>query len=273
MPGKVKWLWSINGSNVSTDTSNLVTTNTSQTITAPKQFNGAVQFENVLTVHNTTTQDNSLALYRENTKANFVSFFNGTQRQGFFGKANANDTDITVKAETGDLVLDCVDTNHSINASNKNISAVKDPTIPQHAATKNYVDNNKYGDRYTKIYHFNNTPTTNNTDWTQVQNYINMLNSFTMEASTVYEVLFKQNTNGKDIYQSVIIGVNSVEYDNVGITNWIYWDIPGNDAIQYTISLKNNQVKLWGRRIGASSGIWNVSTDIYIRKIGAITIS
>lgn len=42
MPGKVKWLWSINsGSNV--DTTNLVTTNTTQSITAVKTFTALPQ--------------------------------------------------------------------------------------------------------------------------------------------------------------------------------------------------------------------------------------
>lgn len=257
------------GGSGSVDTTNLVTTNTQQTITGDKQFNANVEFNKVVVVHNGTNDDCSFAVQRDANHANYAGFYNGNARLGFIGKASANDTTLTLKAETGDLVLNA---SGNVNASSKKITNLGAPTDNNDATNKQYVDNNKYGDRYTKIYHSNNTSTTNNTDWIQVQDYTNMLNNFTMEASTVYEVVFKQNPSGKDIYQSVIIGVNSVSYDNVGITNWIYWNIPGNDAIQYTISLKNNQVKLWGRRIGTTSGVWNTSTDIYIRKIGSITI-
>ena len=265
----IKNIWKETNSGGSVDTSNLVTTNTSQTITAPKQFNGAVQFENVLTVHNTTTQDNSLALYRENTKANFISFFNGTQRQGFFGKASASDTNITVKAETGDLVLDCVDTNHSINASNKNISAVKDPTAAQHAATKSYVD--AVTGPFTKIYetgHFSGL-----TDaFTQKLDYTNMQNNYRISDSSVYEVLFKQNSDSKDVYTSCIIGVNSANYDNCGTTNIMPWSGSGVDSIEFSITLKNNQFKLFARRgrgTNTTTTNWNVNTIIYIRKIAS----
>ena len=48
-----------------------------------------------------------------------------------------------------------------------------------------------------------------------------MNNNFQIEANTVYEVLFKQNTETKDVYASCFIGVNNASYDNVGVSGII----------------------------------------------------
>lgn len=127
------------GGNV--DTTNLVTTNTNQTISGDKKFSGNVEFANYVVLQNNTTNDTSFALQRVNTKANYLSFYNGGDRQGFLGKASANNTQLTLKAEQGDLVLDCSDTNHSINVSGKKVTNVASPIAGTDCANKQYVDN------------------------------------------------------------------------------------------------------------------------------------
>lgn len=261
MPGKVKWLWSINGSGVG-NTSNFVTTNTNQTITGDKQFNGNVQMNNVVEIHNTTSQDNSLAIYRENTKANFISFFNGNTRQGFLGKAATSDTQLTLKAETGDLVLNCNDTSHSINVSNKNISNLAAPSQNNHAATKQYVDNTVYGN-WTTIVNINSNIPTLNDNFTQIIDYTSFSN-FHMNSGNTYEVMFKCNVESTDIYCTGICASNATSYDNVGFTNTMYWG--DSNGIIFKFSLNNNRIKIWAKRNGNNNN-WNTHTRVYIRKI------
>ena len=264
MPGKVKWLWSINGNG--NGNSNVVTLDTSQTITGPKQFNGATQFQNVVTIHNTTSQDNSLALYRENTKANFISFYNGSTRQGFLGKAATSDTQLTLKAETGDLVLNCSDTSHSINMSSKKVINVATPTNNTDAANKQYVDNTVYTGLTTIKNQVGNISTLDDT-WRQVLDYTNMENNFRIEGQTSYLVIFKENVSNRDIYGSCVIAVNSADYDNCGTSSLINWGATEVNGILFTISLKNNQFKLWAKRGSGTSTNWNTNTRIYIKKL------
>ncbi|MGF2525962.1 hypothetical protein ACQUW0_26935, partial [Ralstonia pseudosolanacearum] len=74
--------------------------------------------------------------------ANYMGFYNGNARLGFIGKASQNDTTLTLKAETGDLVLNA---SGNVNASNKKITNLATPTNPNDAATKAYADS-KIGD-------------------------------------------------------------------------------------------------------------------------------
>lgn len=203
MPGKVKWLWSINGGNSNVDTSNLVTINGTQTISGSKTFTAETTINNVL------------------------------------------------------------------HMGNHIIDQLEDPTAAQHAATKNYVD--AVTGPFTKIYttgHFSDL-----TDaFTQKLDYTNMQNNYRISDSSVYEVLFKQNTNSVDVYASCIIGVNSANYDNCGTTTIMPWGGSGTDSIEFSIFIKNNQFKLFARRgrgTQTTTTNWNENTIIFIRKIAS----
>ena len=258
------------GGSGSVDTKNLVTTNTQQTITGDKQFNGNVEFNKYVVVHNGSDNDCGLAFHRDANHANYAGFYNGNARLGFIGKASANDTSLTLKAETGDLVLNA---SGNVNASSKKITNLGAPTDNNDATNKQYVDNNKYGDSFTKIYENERTNNITNSSWTQVVDYTNMSSNFTITNNTVYEVLLKQNSGNKDVYANVVIGVNSANYDNSAITQYLPWGLTGEDSVQYAISLKNNKIQLWAKRGSSSTGNWNAGTQIFIRKIGTITIA
>lgn len=202
MPGKVKWLWSINGSNSNVDTSNLVTINGTQTISGSKTFTAETTINNVL------------------------------------------------------------------HMGNHIIDQVANPTNPQNAATKDYVDNH-LGNNYTKIYTVSNISNLG-VNFSQVLGYTNMNNNFRIENGSVYNVLFKQNTESKDVYTSCIVGVNNANYDNCGITGILPWGNLASDSIIFAIVLKNNQFKLSVKRgygTGTSTTSWNTQTQIFIRKI------
>ena len=243
-------------------TANLVTLDTNQTITADKQFNGNVEFGKVVEIHNTTTQDNSLALYRENNKANYMSFYNGSTRQGFFGKANASATELMLKAETGDLILDCSSVNTSINVSGKNISNLRQPTNDNHAATKIYVDNSIVGGSWTNLSTIDRINTLND-NFTVVKDYANFGN-FTMGAHNTYELMFKCNYDSTDQYCSCILASNAVNYANIGYTNTMYWG--DNSGIIFKVELNNNRIKVSAKRNGTNTN-WATTTTVYIRKI------
>lgn len=217
MPGKVKWLWSINsGSNV--DTSNLVTINTEQTITGVKTFNGIINATN------------------------------------------------HIKNPNGDLVLDCSDTNHSINMSSKKVTNVATPTNNTDAANKQYADGCKNGNGWTTINTMNNVGTLTDV-FVDITNYANCANNFRVEDEGTYEVMFKCNIDSKDIYASCILATNSANYDNVGYSSIMYWGAQATSSIQYGIYLKNNQFKVSARRPFGTNTNWSTNTRIYVRKI------
>lgn len=245
------------------DTSHFVTTDTQQTITGAKQFDGAVEFNKTIVAHNGSDNDCGLAFHREANRANFVGFFSGNTRLGVLGKNSASDSSLTLKSTNGDLVLDCRDTNVSINVSNKNISNLRAPTANNHAATKEYVDNAVLGQSWTSLTTLQNIATLND-NFTQVLDYANFGN-FTMGAHNTYELLFKSNINGTDIYASCLIASNAVAYDNIGFTNTMYWG--ENSGIIFKVSLNNNRIKVWARRSSSGTNSWGAQTNIYIRKI------
>lgn len=206
MPGKVKWLWSINsGSNV--DTSNLVTLDGTQTITGSKTFSSAI-------------------------------FTNGG-----ISTSGSN-----------------------IDFNSKRLSSVASPTDNTDAANKQYVDNTVYTGLTTIKNQVGNIGTLDDT-WRQILDYTNMENNFRIEGQATYLVLFKENISDRDIYGSCIIGVNNANYDNVGTTSLINWGATEVNAIMFTISLKNNQFKLWAKRGSGNSSNWSTNTRIYIKKL------
>ena len=242
---------------------NAVTLDTQQTITGAKQFDGAVEFNKTIVAHNGSDNDCGLAFHREANRANFVGFFSGNTRLGVLGKNSANDTSLTLKSTNGDLVLDCRDTNVSINVSNKNISNLRAPTANNHAATKEYVDNAVLGQNWISLTTLQNI-TTLNENFTQVLDYANFGN-FAMAAGNTYELLFKSNINSTDVYCSCLIGSNAVNYDNIGFTNTMYWG--DSSGIIFKVSLNNNRIKVWARKSSSSISSWGAQTKIYIRKI------
>lgn len=249
------------GGSGSVDTTNLVTTNTQQTITGDKQFNGNVEFNKYVVVHNGSDNDCGLAFHRDAQHANYAGFYNGNTRLGFIGKASANDTSLTLKAETGDLVLDCGSDTQSINASGKNISNVKNPTNAQHAATKAYVDN-KAGD-WIQIGTINSATSGLNSSSFVDQTVTNVPENFTLENQSKYEVLLKINVDSSDIFNSTVIGVNSNTYNNVGMFT-IPW---GNSLLWVYLTIKNGSVsaKYMLRQSGTN---WNTPITIFMRKVG-----
>lgn len=242
---------------------NAVTLDGVQTITGDKQFNANVEFNKVVVVHNGTNDDCSFAVQRDASHANYVGFYNGDARLGFIGKASQSDTTLTLKADTGDLVLDCRDTNVSINVSNKNISNLRAPTANNHAATKEYVDNAVLGQSWTSLTTLQNISTLND-NFTVVKDYAGFGN-FAMAAHNTYELLFKSNINNTDVYASCLIASNAIAYDNIGFTNTMYWG--DSSGIIFKVSLNNNRIKVWARRSNSSTASWGAQTNIYIRKI------
>ena len=246
---------------------NAVTLDTQQTITGDKQFNANVEFNKVVVVHNGTNDDCSFAVQRDASHANYMGFYNGNARLGFIGKASQNDTTLTLKAETGDLVLNA---SGNVNASNKKITNLATPTANNDAATKAYADGCKNGNNWTTINNISNIGTLNDT-WTRITDYTNNQNSFSVENGGTYQVMFKCNTNGGDIYCSCVLACNAADYDNCGFSSVMYWNnssaTPDTSTIQFAIYLKNNQFKLYARRPSGTNTNWNTGTRIYVRKI------
>ena len=161
-----------------------------------------------------------------------------------------------------------------LNLNNHKITNLTTPTTNNDAANKSYVDTNKYGDNFVKIYTVNSGVITNTSDvnWAQVVDFTTMQNSFSITNGSVYEVLFKSNISSADIYTSTLIAVNVATYENRGFSDTLFWDMSNNpDGIKFAISLKGSQFKLWSKR-GKSgvSGNWNTATYIYVRKVGGI---
>ena len=189
---------------------------------------------------------------------------------GKFGIKNIWDIQAGSNVNTDNLVT--TNTTQTISAV-KTFSALPQssvaPTNANDLVNKTYADACKNGNNWTTIQNSVGHIGTVNDTWTQILDYTNMENSFRIENQGTYEVLFKQNTNSKDMYCSAIIGVNSADYDNMATSSEIFWGDLGSASIKFTISLKNNQFKLWARRSTGSTNDWNTNTRIYIRKIGA----
>lgn len=163
---------------------------------------------------------------------------------------------------SGAKTFSAATTMNVLHMNNTVIDQLANPTQPQNAATKSYVDNAKYGN-WVLIASLNNLAQLTDS-FVEKWQYTNFANTFTMEANATYEILVKCNPDGnKDAYANCCIGVNNVNYDNYACTNSMYW---GNDAIVYRVYLKNNQIKVEARRIGSQTS-WNTNTRIYIRKI------
>lgn len=191
---------------------------------------------------------------------------------GKFGIKNIWDIQASgSNVNTDNLVT--TDTTQSITAV-KTFSALPQssvaPTNNNDLVNKSYVDSNKFGNTWTKIYEVASFSTTNsNTSYTQITNYTNMSNGFTIEANTSYEVLIKSNSNSKDVYVSGIIGINNPNYDNMLLFPPTQWSGTDNDSVRFALYLKNNQLALHAIRGTANTGTWNAPTVIFIRKNGS----
>lgn len=235
------------GSGGSVDTTNLVTTNTNQTITGDKQFNANAQFNKIVEIHNMSNQDNSLVLYRENNKANFISFFNGTTRQGFMGKESANSNDITIKAETGDLVLTSLNAN--ISANNKRIINLSTPNANGDAVNKAYVDN--YYNWGNHGFLKNDLTTTNHANawvhWTlpwansivanKVNKYIVKITQNNIEYSTELSINVSDVTH-KNASEVKCFKIVNTDGSNDNNEKYIYFQLVWISATQVVLNLK-----------------------------------
>lgn len=144
------------------------------------------------------------------------------------------------------------------------------PTNANDLVNKSYVDSNKFGNTWTKIYEVASFNTNNsNNSYTPITNYRNMSNSFTIEANTSYEVLIKNNSDNKDVYVSGIIGINNPNYDNMLLFPPTQWSGTGADSVRFALYLKNNQLALHAIRGTANTGTWNAPTKVFIRKNGS----
>ena len=144
------------------------------------------------------------------------------------------------------------------------------PTNNNDLVNKSYADGAKNGNNWTTINNISNIGTLNDT-WTRITDYTTNQNSFRVENGGTYQVMFKCNTNGGDIYCSCVLACNSADYDNCGFSSVMYWNnssaTPDTSTIQFAIYLKNNQFKLYARRPSGTNTNWNTGTRIYVRKI------
>ena len=189
-----------------------------------------------------------------------------------FGIKNIwKDTNTGTQVDTSNFVT--LNGNQTITGT-KTFSALPQssatPSNNNDLVTKTYADSTKNGNNWTTINNIGNISTLSE-NWSSVTNYATMQNSFRVEDGGTYQVMFKCNTNGGDIYCSCVLACNSADYDNCGFSSVMYWNnssaTPDTSTIQFAIYLKNNQFKLYARRPSGTNTNWNTGTRIYVRKI------